>query len=534
MESLCQQHSLFTDQDGLIRVPFLIKGRLVLPPDIDRRQVEAAFASRLVEANHIYLPGAQALRQQLIDPVDLQPTGDYQYQLLPTFPPAELVETDIDRLLSGPYSLSVAELLDYLSLITRQLRENWITVERVRDLSACSSLLPRAYLDGAFAALLIDLDPAAALRMIDRELSAWGLPGSRLLEGWVEAPGEALPGLAPFLAQGLPGAALCLPHPMTRTLIRAMPTRQLHITAGNVPQAPLISALRLILTKSAGVIKLPAEASLPGSLLALTAYTAAPDHPLTQNLSMVYWPGGDESIERTLLAPGAFDRIVAWGAPEAVASVQSRSGFTRLVSFNPRYGISLIGREAFADGLDAVAFLGAQDVLIYNQQACNASLIHYVEAGFELACEYARRLQAALAEWDAAIPQVVLPAQRGQLKRLRRGKYSRAEWLLNLRAGEYISGVVVTPEEFDLLDHPSARLVVVRPVARLEDALHYMHTGVAMVGAYPEHRRLALLDAIAARGVSSIFPLGQCERVFAGMPQDGMLVLNQLVDWKSG
>ncbi|MCU0487857.1 MAG: hypothetical protein MUE67_02760 [Anaerolineales bacterium] len=534
MESLCQQHSLFTDQDHLIRVPFLIKGRLVLPPEIDRRQVEAAFASLPAEVHHVYLPGAQALRQLLIDPVDLQPTGAYQYQLLSMFNPAELIETDFDRLLAGPYSLSVADLQEYLSLIACQLRDHWTTVERVRDLSARSSLLPRAYLDGAFAALQSDLDPAAALRMIDRELSAWGLPGSRFLEGWVAAPGEALPGLAPFLAQGLPGAALCPPHPMARTLIRAMPTRQLHITAGNVPQAPLISALRLILTKSAGVIKLPAEASLPGSLLALAAYAAAPDHPLTQNLSVVYWPGGDESIERTLLAPGAFDRVVVWGAPEAVASLQSRAGFTRLVSFNPRYGISLIGREAFANDLGAVAFLGAQDVLIYNQQACNASLVHYIEAGFESACEYARRLQAALAEWDVAIPQVVLPAQRGQLKRLRRGKYNRAEWLLNLRAGEYASGVVVIPEEFDLLDHPMARLVVVRPVARLEDALPYLHAGVAMAGIYPEHRRLALLDAIAARGVSSIFPLGQCERVFAGMPQDGMLVLNQLVDWKSG
>jgi hypothetical protein len=534
MESLCQEHSLLTDQDGLIRVPFLIKGRLALPPEIDRRQVDAAFSGLPEGTTYVRLPGAQALRQPLIDPVLLQPSGAYQYQLLPAFHPAELIETGFDRLLAGPYSLSVADILEYLSLIAWQLRNHWSTVERVRDLSVRSSLLPRAYLDGAFAALLSDLDPAAGLKMIDRELSAWGLPGSRFLDGWVEAPGEALPGQAPLLAQGLPGAALCPPRPMARTLIRAMPTRQLHITAGNVPQAPLISALRLILTKSAGVIKLPSEASLPGTLLALAAYAAAPNHPLTQHLSVVYWPGGDESIERLLLAPGAFDRIVVWGAPEAVASLQSRAGFTRLVSFNPRYGVSLIGREAFADGLEAVAFLGAQDVLIYNQKACNASLVHYIEAGFEPACEYARRLQAALAEWDAAVPQAVLPTQRGQLKRLRRGKYSRAEWLLNLQAGEYASGVVVIPEEFDLLDHPMARLVVVRPVARLEDALPYLHAGVAMAGVYPEHRRLALLDAIAARGVSSIFPLGQCERVFAGMPQDGMLVLSQLVDWKSG
>jgi hypothetical protein len=296
---------------------------------------------------------------------------------------------------------------------------------------------------------------------------------------------------------------------------------------------PLISALRLVLTKSAGVVKFPFEATLPGALVALAAYAAAPDHPLTQNLSAVYWQGGDESIESVLFMPGAFDRVVVWGAPQAVASVQARALYTKVLSFNPRYGVSLIGREAFTN-LEKVAFLGAMDTMIFNQKACNASQIHYLEAGPEQAGEYARCLAGILARWDAAAPQFVLPAQRGQLKRLRRGKYAQSEWLLNLRDGEFASGVVVIPGEFDVLDHPMCRLVVVRPVPRLEDALQYLHAGVSAVGIYPESRRMELRDAVAARGVSSILPLGECERAYPGFPQDGMLVLSELVDWKNG
>ncbi len=172
--------------------------------------------------------------------------------------------------------------------------------------------------------------------------------------------------------------------------------------------------------------------------------------------------------------------------------------------------------------------------MIFNQKACSASLVHYVEAGLEEAGEYANRLRAVLSGWDEAAPQFVLPAQRGQIKRLRRGKYARSDWLLNLREGDFTSGVVVMPDEFDILDHPMSRLVVVRPVARLEDALQYLHAGVSMVGIYPEARRISLRDEIAARGVSSIFPLGRCEQVYSGMPQDGMLTLSQLVDWKNG
>ncbi len=534
MQAICQEYHLLSEEHGLIRVPFLVKGRLVLPPDLSQAQVVAAFAGLEPESGYARLPQAQLLREPVIDPVTLRYTGEYQYQVLPRVDPAALVEMDFSRLVNGPYALQVEDVLEYLRQVAGQLQKHWAVVERVRELCARTSQHPRAFLDGAFFTLAAGLDPEAGRQMIDQELAAWGLPGRRFLEGWVEAPGQVTPGLAPFLAQALPGYAAASAQPPVKPTMRAMPTRQLHITAGNAPQVPLISALRLLLTKSAGVIKFPFEATLPGALFALAAYAALPDHPLTQNLSAVYWPGGDEGVESVLLAPGAFDRVVVWGAPQAVESVQRRAGFTRVVSFNPRYGVSMIGREAFQSNLDSTAFLGAQDALIFNQKACNASQVHYIEAGQEQAGEYARRLQAVLAGWDDVAPQFVLPVQRGQLKRLRRGKYARADWLLNQREGEFASGVVVIADEFDILDHPMSRLVVVRPVERLEDALQYLHAGVSMVGVYPEARRLGLRDEIAARGVSSIFPLGQCEQVYPGMPQDGMLTLSQLVDWKNG
>jgi len=74
---------------------------------------------------------------------------------------------------------------------------------------------------------------------------------------------------------------------------------------------------------------------------------------------------------------------------------------------------------------------------------------------------------------------------------------------------------------------------MIRQVNDLKDALGYLHQGVSTVGVYPEARRIELRDSIAARGVSNVLPLGQCERVFPGAPQDGMIVLNELVEWKN-
>jgi hypothetical protein len=295
---------------------------------------------------------------------------------------------------------------------------------------------------------------------------------------------------------------------------------------------PIISALRGLLTKSAVTIKSPSGAILTGALFALAAAAAGPGHPFTRHLSIVYWQGGDESVETVLFLPNAYDRIVVWGAPEAVTSVQARAQMTRVISFNPRYSASLIGREAFDGDLAEVAFRACVDTMIYNQRACTASLVHYVEGSPAQAEEYASHVRAVLSRWDAMAPQMVTPETIGALERLRRGRYVQAGWGLNRPAGRYASGVVVMPDEFDILDHPLCRLVVVRPVPDLTAALQYLHPGVSAVGVYPEPRRLSLRDAIAARGVSSVLPLGRCEQVFAGMPHDGMLVLSQLVDWK--
>jgi hypothetical protein len=315
--------------------------------------------------------------------------------------------------------------------------------------------------------------------------------------------------------------------------VRAMPTRQLHITAGNAPEVPLVSTLRAVLTKSAAIIKLPYGATLTGALFALAAFAAAPEHPITKNLSMVYWPGGDESTENVLFMPNTFDRIVVWGSPATVTSVQSRALFTKVISLNPRYGVSLIGREAFGN-LEKTAAKASMDVMLYNQKACSSSLVHYIEGTEDQANEYAEALCNMLGRWDKEMPNFVSPAAIGHLKRLKRGRYADADWYVNKQGGDYSSGVAVIPGEFDILDHPMCRLVVVRPVAGLDDALKYLSQYVSTAGVYPEERRLELRNKMLSRGVSNVFPLGQCERVYAGMPHDGMRVLSEMVDWKNG
>lgn len=529
MQQLCQEYRLLEAQDNLVRIPFLVKGKLVVPPEVPRTQIVAAFDGAQKDEHYARLAQAQVLRFQVIDRQTMKYSGDYQYLVMPLVHPADLIESDFDALASGPYALDTNAVLAYLQAVAATWQANPEMIARVRQLTHLTNELPDIFLDAAFVGLQMGFDPGAARRMIDSELSFWGIPGSQFLDGRVTVEANPLPGITTLLGQNLTANP---PIPSAPLKLTAMPTRQLHITAGNAPEVPIISALRAVLTRSPAVIKSPAECTLSGALMALAVAAALPDHPLTRHLSIVYWPGGDERIEGALFAPGAFDRVIVWGAPQAVASVQARALYTKVIALNPRYGVSLVGQEAFSHDLQQVATLGAQDSLIYNQKACDASLIHYVEGSPEQARSYAECLQRALLAWDELAPPFVPPGVRGQVKRMQRGKYARATWLLNLHEGEYTSGVLLTSEAFDVLDHPMSRLIVVRTLDDLQEALRYLHAGVSTVGVYPETLRLDLAARIAARGVSSVLPLGSCDTHFPGQPQDGMRVLSEMVDWK--
>jgi acyl-CoA reductase LuxC len=539
ISELCAREGwLAIDRDNIIRCPLLVKGELVGPARVTRAAIDRAFAEldrgRTAAdpyASYAAIDNVQVLRHAEIDRATMRASGRWIYRVMPVLDPLALPERDfaaLDELYAMPYE----RVLEWLVAVRSALAGDPEIVARVRELERATSEHPDAFVDAAFMALPILLDPEHAITAVDSELAHHGATGRQLLDGWVELPAQLSPGPAHVIGAGMMSPRFANALATTRMQLRAMPTRQLHITAGNSPLIPLFSLLRAVWTKSPSVIKLPGGAALPGALVALAAATAAPEHPLTRHLSLVYWRGGDAEVERLVLAPGMFDRIVVWGEPDAVASVKQRSALTKVLTFNPRYAASMIGREALGGDLDEIATRAVFDTMIENQKACIASLVHYVEGDVTDAERYAAAVSRALAKWDAH-PHPLLDRHRGQLKRLARGALMDARVDYHHVDGEFRCGVVVAPNDFPIKDHPMCRLVVVRPVARLEDCLGFLHHGVATIGVYPEPRRLALRDRIAARGVSTICPLGQAGCAAVGMGHDGMLVLGELVDWKN-
>jgi len=537
---------VLTRGDRVVTLPALVKGRLIHPRKVSFDELVAAAARAIsgqgsatgqAERDSALLSfairDAHVIRQPMFQGSRRTETGDYQFIVLPRPDPRELIETDRMRLARGLFALPVSEVLAYVRELGKVLTSNSEMIANVATQTTAASLLDPATVRLLFDVLptLFDADGLGA--SIDLELGSAQVPGRRFLDGWTDVRSQSHQGMMARARNQIFGRSEAEVGDAFRSYVRAVPTRQLHITAGNSLFVPVVSFLRSLATKGASVIKSPAEATAISAILAAGMRAVDADHPITRHTSLVYWPGGDRSVEDTLFAPDAFDRIVVWGSAETVRSVRARALHARTVVFNPRYSLSLIGRQAFPYDMSEAAIRASTDSMIGNQQACVSSLIHYVEADEDQALQYCRTLASALARWDEEMPHAVSRATLGKLRMLRRSQFLKGTWFENGTPPHVTSAVVYMPEPFDVAVHPMSRCVVVRRVDRLEEVLPLLSAAVSAVGIFPNEVLDAHRDAIAAAGVSNIFSLGDCERVYAGMPQDGMRVLSELVNWTS-
>jgi hypothetical protein len=528
--------ALAADEQGIVRVPALVKGRLRYPQQpVSRDQLQTRcreITARGGGQNQPFRLGDTYVipeRQQLA----LAGPEATRFVLLPYADAASLIEADASQLADDLLRLPVREVLDYLGAIRDVLKDAPRLLGEAATMSQSAMTLDPRSLHLSFQMLPFLLDPDAVGEAIDRELGMPGVPGRQFFDAWVPVPSRVHRGMNSRTRDALfpsspvadAGSSIC---------VRAVPTRQLHVTAGNSPLLPFLSWLRAMATKGAAVIKCPAEATATTAVLALAMDAVDPRHPIARHSSLVYWKGGDRQIEDVLLAPNVFDRLVVWGSSEAVGDLVQRSSHLKTVVFRPRYGVSLIGREAIRSDPEGVARAAASDATISNQQACLSSLVHYVEGSEEEAVRYCDALAGALSRWDEALPAPRSDAAVGRLRRLQRGAGLDGRWWQNPGSHGPGSAVVLMRDGFEIATHPMCRLVVVRPVARLSDAIELLTPAVSTVGVAPESCRLELRDRIAAAGVSNIMPLGECERAYAGMPHDGLRMLSELVNWTTG
>lgn len=495
----------------------LVKGRPVDPPDLPISAVASSPDGLVGDPGD----GAVVVRRPVLDRATLRHTGAWDALVFPAITPDDLLEEDPADALLELARLPFDEVLDFVERLRTRLAPG--------GAGYAAEPGDGAGVAGSFRQIVARLmDPAGFSAAVDRDLGSPDAPGRKYLEGWVRAGFESTAGVTAEMAgRVFDGITSDGPSP---GWTRAMPTRQLHITAGNTPIVPVVSILWALMTKGAAVVKAAADAWMGPALLTNAMAAIGPEHPLARHLSVVYWPGGNRQMEDRMFAGQAFDRRIVWGSEETVSSISAR-GTVRTLVMGPRLSLSLIGRDALKAGIRSVAEHASVDSMIGNQAACNASLVHYVEGSHSDALDYCEELRSALACWDRTVPRALSPAVVGQLRKLRRGAFAQGTWFPNGVWPYLTSTVVYMPTEFDLAVHPGGRCVVVRRVDSLREALPRLSPLVAAVGVAPKEALEQMRDEVAARGVDAILPIGEAGRSHPGMPHDGMRVLSELVRW---
>jgi hypothetical protein len=421
-----------------------------------------------------------------------------------TTPALDLGALAPPRAVAGPaFDVKLADIVDFLDAVGRRMDvEQNVHMRDCVDRLARTNVLPRRILEKLVGDARLYLTRANLMRIVEASFDP------ALLDGWV-------PQIDPF---------------GNTSAVRAFPPRLVHVLAGNSPLAAAASIAQGALVKAVNLFKMPSNDPFTAVAILRTMADVDPGHPVLRSMSAVYWRGGDETVERTLYRPHYFDKIVAWGGGDAINNVIRYLGpGLQLVSFDPKTSISMIGPEGFADAvIDEVADRAAQDVGLFNQEACSASRFIFAEGPVEAIDRFCGKLADRLAvdrDYTSAVAAPPPIELRDEVE------------VLRMIAGPYDvwgrsdgSGLVIRssePVEF----HPVGKTVNVVSVASLEEAVAHANVATQTVGVYPSGRGAALRDALASAGAQRVVALGAAGQYCSGSPHDAMYPLHRFVHW---
>jgi hypothetical protein len=414
----------------------------------------------------------------------------------------------------------VREIVDFLSEAGKRLRldENPYLQESF-SLALRAGGLAEPILRGVYDALPSMFESRALAELAHRTI------GDNYLDGWVASP-----------------------PPNAHVRVRAIGTRQLHITAGNVPVVAALTIIRAALTKSDCLIKSPSNDPLTANAIARTLIDIDANHPVTRHVAVAYWKGGDEFMDSQIIRTSRIDKITAWGGMSSVKHIQKYlTPGIDLTALNPKYSMSVIGKEAFeSEAAMAEAALGVAVISgFYNQTACANTRIVYVESesdeeSLERVVSFGRKIVAAYKTLPPVISTPSSASNEGLKAELEAVMLEEDFYYVE---GDTIGGGVVIsrfPDRVDFFDQLNNRVVNIVPIPNLLDVVKWCDDSTQTVGVYPESLRDRLLDPLSLAGVQRFVALEGSDpmRIFQdmntlppGMPHDGIEPLRRNVRW---
>lgn len=415
------------------------------------------------------------------------------------------------------YSISLDDIIDFLAELGRRLDLDANSYWREAfEVSCLASNLSRSVLENVYRSVpAIYFAPENVRDVIEKRI------GADYLEGWV--PTTLIDG---------------------RVInVRAMGARGVHVIAGNVPACATVTLLRSAITRSDSIIKLPSNDLLTMGAFARTMIDIDPKHPLTRHLTVAYWKGGDETVEKEIYKPANIEKIVAWGGYDSIKHITKymQPGLD-LITLDPKSSATLIGREALADEktMREVARRAAVDMGGFDQEGCVCARVMFLESGTNAAgIAAANRFGAYVYEALQALPKSISAGPVHFDPTLK----SEIESILPMRDFYRVycdsdniekSGAVIVSQMGEQVDFNKllyGRVSNLVPIDNIEEAINSFTAATQTVGIYPDTLRVKLRELCALKGGQMMVPVGYATAFSISAPMDGMEPERRMCRW---
>ncbi len=409
------------------------------------------------------------------------------------------------------YQISLDEIIDYFVELGKHLAlDSNVHVQKALEMSIGTSSFSEEMLRFQYGLIPMLLSRAAIEEQINNSI------GREYLEGWV-----------PGTAGGRDYA------------IRAFGARAVHVIAGNGWVIALQTLLVNAFTRSDAIIKIPSNDLYFCLAVVQTMIEIAPDHPVTKHVSVAYWKGGDENVERALYRPINLEKIVAWGGFSSMESIRNYLGpGLDLVALDPKSSASIIGRAAFDSeaSMKHAAEMAARDIGYLNQAGCINARTLYIESGtdadgikrandfgravFDAMQKLPSHLSSAHPAFDTTLREEIEGVRHSGIFRVFGGRSSEG-------------GIIVSqyPDGVDFADRLDCRVANIIPVDEVDEAVNRLTIHTQTVGIYPDALKSEIRDKCALRGGQRLTSLGTATLGGFGGPQDGIEPVRRMVRW---
>ena len=194
----------------------------------------------------------------------------------------------------------------------------------------------------------------------------------------------------------------------------------------NIPALPHLLFMRAALVKSACLGKVASGEPTFAPLYLKTIEDIDPR--MAECMSVLYWRGGEEGVEDAVFNQA--DAVILFGGVEACNSLIERiPRRIRILVHGHKLGFGAIGKNRLrSHGIDELAKAVAYDHAMFDQQACLAPHVYYVESGGEVIPEvFAEKVADAMAGLQIEMPRgLINPGEASAINQLR-AKYEMQE-----------------------------------------------------------------------------------------------------------